>query len=124
MTGIEFLCPLFKVTSNIIGSRLDRDLQNLFRLARAMCSKLEEGHAIAQRIVGDSTVDMATYIDYDVSNDSLNETLILLLGRISNPVTITESYLACADVPTFDQYPTNVEFVRPTNVEVVTKYGR
>lgn len=85
---------------------------------------LEEGHAIAQRIVGDSTVDMATYIDNDVSNDSLNETLILLLGRISNPVTITESYLACADVPTFDQYPTNVEFVRPTNVEVVTKYGR
>ena len=67
---------------------------------------------------------MATYIDNDVSNDSLNETLILLLGRISSPVTIAESYLACADVPTFDQYLTNLEFVRPTNVEVVTKYWR
>ncbi len=67
---------------------------------------------------------MATSIDYDISNDSLNETLILLLGRISYPVTITESYLAFADVSTFYKYPTNVEFVRPTNVEVVTKYGR
>ena len=89
MTGIKILCTLFEVTPNEIGTRLNRDLQT------SQGFVLEKAHAIVQRVVWESfSIDAATSIDNHIRDDSLNETLIVLISHNSDLETLTESALA------------------------------
>ena len=100
MTGIKILCTLFEVAPNKIGTGLNRDLQT------SQGFVLEKAHAIVQRVVWERfSIDAATCIDNHIRDDSLNETLILLISRISDLETFTESVLACASVSTLNWYP-------------------
>ncbi len=77
MTSVEILCALFEITSDKVGTRLDRYLQT----SEGFVS--EKTHPIIQGIVKvGSTIDAAACEDH-IRDDSLNEALIIFINCIT-----------------------------------------
>ena len=82
MTGIEFLCTLFHVISNKVGTRLNRDLHAGQDFVLERLTRSSKGMSGKQG----SVIDAAKSIDNHVRDDSMNEALIFGSASIATPI--------------------------------------